>query len=80
MEESADITSTILSIKEGNNKNNNNGKVKEQQYITSMLSNISANDLKSFKKYLEENNSKIKNDLSNIKYNYSVDPNIYTIE
>ena len=60
--------------------NENNGEVKEEQYITSMLSNLSKNDLKSFKKYIEDNYSKIEEDISTIKYSYSVDPNIYTID
>ena len=80
MQESADITSTLLSIREGNGGDDGSDKVHEQQYITSMLSNISTNDLKSFKKYIEDNNNKIKDDISNIGYYYSVDPNIYTID
>ena len=80
MQEQADITSTLLSMREGSGMKSGKDEVVEQQYITSMLSNIKANDLKSFKKYLEDNNKKIKNDLSNIQYFYSVDPNIYTID
>ncbi len=79
-QESADLTSLLLSMRSGNNSSTNSNEVKEQQYITSMLSSIRANDLKSFKKYLEKNNDKIKNDISNIQYSYSVDPNIYTID
>ena len=45
-----------------------------------MLSSISTNDLKSFKKYIEDNYSKIDKDLTSIKYSYSVDPLIYTID
>ena len=80
MQESTDITSTLLSIRNGNGKKKNSNEVVEQQYITSMLSNISTNDLKSFKKYIENNYKKIENDISNIQYAYSVDPNIYTID
>lgn len=80
MEESTDITGTLLAMTSKNNESKNNGKVIEQQYITSMLKNISTNDLKSFKKYLEENYYKVSNDLSNVKYSYSVAPLIYTID
>ncbi len=79
-QESADLTSLLLSMRSGNNETSNPNEVKEQQYISSMLSSVSTNDLKSFKKYLEDNNEEIKNDLTNIEYFYSVDPNIYTID
>ena len=80
MQESTDITGTLLSMttKEGDGKSD--GKVKEEQYITSMLSNLSTNDLKSFKNYLQENYNEVDDDISTIKYSYSVDPNIYTID
>lgn len=80
MQESSDITSVLLSMRSGEKSDVEGENVKEQQYITSMLSNISTNDLKSFKNYLEDNYNKVKNDLSNVSYNYSVDPNIYTID
>ena len=79
-QESADLTSLLLSMRSGNNETSNPNEVKEQQYISSMLSSVSTNDLKSFKKYLEDNNEEIKNDLTKIEYFYSVDPNIYTID
>ena len=78
--EQADITSTLLSMREGKDKRSGNNKVKEQQYITNMLSNISTNDLKSLKKYLDDNKKTIDPYLSNILYSYNIDPNIYTID
>ena len=80
MQESSDITGVLLSMRSGEKSGVEGEIVKEQQYISSMLSNISTNDLKSFKTYLEDNYSKVKNDLSNVSYNYSIDPNIYTID
>ena len=80
MQESSDITSVLLSMRNGSNKADGTDKVVEQQYITSMLSNISTNDLKSFKKYLEDNYHQVEKDLANVNYMYSVDPNIYTID
>ena len=80
MQESTDITSTLLSMTTGNKENNGTNKVTEQQYLTSMLTNIKANDLKSFKSYLEKNYNEVDKDISTIKYNYSIDPLIYTID
>lgn len=80
MQEQADITGTILAMTTSSKENNKSNKVTEQQYITSMLSNIKANDLKSFKSYLDKNYNKVEKDISTIKYNYSIDPLIYTID
>ncbi len=80
MQESTDIAGTLLSMREGSKDKAEKGKVKEHQYITSMFSNVSTNDLRSFKKHIEGNYEKIENDVSNILYSYSIDPNIYTID
>ena len=80
MQESGDIASMILSMQSNSNKNNDTNTVTEQQYISSMLSSISANDLKSFNNYLEKNYQEIEKDISNIKYTYNISPNIYTID
>ena len=80
MQESTDITSVLLSMRSASGKTGNSNMVTEQQYITSMLSNVSANDLKSFKKHIEKNYDEIENDIANIQYFYSIDPNIYTID
>ncbi len=80
MQESTDITGALLSMRGSSNETKKGNKVKEQQYITTMLSSISTNDLKSFKKYVEKNYNKIDKDLTSIKYSYSVDPLIYTID
>lgn len=80
MQESSDITSVLLSMQSGGGSNNKGEEVVEEQYITSMLSSISTNDLKSFKSYLERNYDKVASDLANVVNSYSVDPNIYTID
>ena len=80
MQESSDITSILLSMRSGDKKNDSTDEVIEEQYITNMLSSVSTNDLKSFKAYLEKNMNEIKDDVANIQYSYSVDPNIYTID
>ena len=77
LQESGDLTSLLLSMQSGGGESNSN-EVTEQQNISNMLSSVSTNDLKSFKNYLEDNYSKIEKDIVNIKYAYSVTPNIYT--
>ena len=79
--ETADATSAILSMVSDRRENVAEGEeVVERQYLTTMFSSIGTNDLKSFKKYLEENEDKYKNDVLQIRYTYSVSPIIYTID
>ena len=80
MQESTDITGALLSMTTKSGEKRDDGKVTEQQQITSMLKSVSTNDLKSFKEYLDENYSKIKNDLAAIKNTYSISPLIYTVD
>lgn len=78
MQESADATSMILAMTSGEYEKNDSNEVKEEQYISSMLSNITTNDLQSFNNYLKTNYDEVKDDIANISYAYSVEPNIYT--
>lgn len=79
--DTADMTSAILSMVTDRKENNTEGEnVIERQYLTTMFSSIGTNDLKSFKQYLENNEDEYSNDVSQIKYSYSVTPNIYTID
>ena len=80
MQESTDITGALLSMTTGSHENKGTNKVTEQQYLTNMLSNVKANDLKSFKKHLEKNYKEIDEDLASVKYSYSIDPLIYTYD
>ena len=79
-QESTDFTSVLLAMTSGTGGNNNNGEVTENQLITSMLGNISTNDLANFKKYLNTNFAEIEPDISTIKYSYNIDPPIYAID
>ncbi|MBP3255037.1 MAG: ABC transporter ATP-binding protein/permease [Clostridia bacterium] len=79
-QESSNIVEMLLSMKAENDKGAEEGHVIEEQYISSMLSNISTNDLRSFNKYMKENYSEIEDDISTIKYSYSIEPNIYTVD
>ena len=78
MQESADITGVLLAMQTKSSGNQNDNLVHEEQYMTNMLANIKANDLKSFKSYLVTNYDKVKDDLREVKYSYSVEPLIYT--
>jgi len=78
-EETADVTSMLLSMTASDEEGENQGNVKENQSITTMLSKIGTNDLTSFKAYLEQEKDKVDDMVSLIEYNYSVSPNIYTI-
>ena len=80
MQESTDITGALLAMQSGNGEEIEGDIVKEQQFMTKMFSSIRVNDIKGFKKYLEDNSDKVKNDLRNVKYTYSIEPVIYTID
>lgn len=50
------------------------------EMMTAMINGASANDLKAFKSYIENDGKEIKNYTSDIKYSYSTTMNIYTAE
>ena len=78
-EENADMTQMLLSMM-GSTEDGSmeDGKVYERQFVSSMFGNVSKNDLKSFKKYLENNYKVVEDDISSVKYGYSVSPLIYS--
>ena len=79
--DTADMTTAILSMVSDRRENKTDGEnVIERQYLTTMFSSIGSNDLKSFKKYIEDHEQDYVNDVSQIKYSYSVTPNIYSID
>ena len=80
MQETTDVASALLSMTTQENKSEASEEIKEEQYISKMLDSLSTNDLKSFKHHLEKNYSEVKDDLSSIKYSYSVEPFIYAID
>lgn len=80
MQESTDVTGALLAMQSGSGDATDGNTIKEQQYMTSMFANIKLNDVKSFKKYLEDNYSKVEKDLRNVKYSYSIEPLIYTMD
>ncbi len=78
LRESTDITGLLLSISGEQSSEGLENKVKENQVITSMLGNVTSNDLKSFRNYLDNHYDEVKDDLRLIEYEYSVKPLVYT--
>ena len=78
-EDNADMTQMLLSmIGSKENETMEDNKVYERNFISSMFGNVSKNDLKNFKNYLETNYKLVENDITSIKYGYSISPIIYT--
>ncbi len=80
MQETTDVAGTLLAMRASSDSKGDEGTIKEEQYISKMLANLSTNDLRSFKNYIEKNFNDISDDISTIKYVYSVEPNIYAID
>ena len=80
MQETTDVASALLSMTTQENKSENSEEIKEEQYISKMLDSLSTNDLKSFKKHFENNYINKGEDISAVKYSYSVEPMIYAVD
>ena len=78
--ETADTTSMLLSMVAGDSEATEGGVVKEQQFISTMLSKIGTNDLTSFKHYLESKESEVDEMVTMVDYHYDVQPIIYTLD
>ncbi|MBQ1373769.1 ABC transporter ATP-binding protein/permease [Candidatus Saccharibacteria bacterium] len=76
--ESADLTGILLSLTGANTSDQGNGKLKENQILTSTLGTVSNNDLPSFAEYLKTHESEVKDDIKMMEYEYNVNPLIYT--
>lgn len=77
--ETADATSMMLSMVGSDEENEEEGnKVTEKQNVADMFGTVGKNDLKSFKKYLEDNSDKVNQMVSLTRYTYAVSPMIYT--
>lgn len=76
--ETADVTSALLSMVSEKGEEKEGDLVEEQQYISTMFSNVGTNDLKSFKQYLEEHEEQVDEMTTLVQYQYSVQPLIFT--
>ena len=76
--ESADLTGILLSLTGGEVGEKTEGKLHENQILSSTLGTVSNNDLPSFAKYLKAHEDEIQDDIRLMEYEYNVDPLIYT--
>lgn len=76
--EAADVSGILLSLSGNETAEQIDGKIRENQILTSTLGTVSNNDLPSFMDYLESHKDEIMGDIRLIEYQYNVDPLIYT--
>ncbi len=83
-EESVDVSSMMTAMMEEENqedKNNENGKIYSRNIMGNMLSTLSTqmqtNNLEEFKKYIENEDSTIKDNSNAIQYSYNLNLNLY---
>ena len=77
--ETADAAALLLGqMGEDEEEKDDKRTVVEKQNIADMFSTVGKNDLKSFKKHLEDNQKEVDTMVSYINYQYSVSPMIYT--
>lgn len=82
-EETVDIASMMTSMMEEENQQTNHeeGKIYSRNIMGNMLSSLSSklktNNLEEFKKYIETENSTIKDNSNAIQYSYDLDLNLY---
>lgn len=77
--ETADTTAMLLSMVSESGGAKEDDVVKEQKFISSMMTSIGKNDLSLFKKHLERNEKEVSEMVSLVEYDYSINPLIYTI-
>lgn len=75
--DTADTTSLLMSTMSQDDEKGDKDVV-ETKNLEKMFSSVGRNDMKSFKNYLVERESKVKNMTTYVGYGYSVVPNIYT--
>ena len=75
--ETADLTGILLSLSGTSGNDSSDGKLVENQILTSTLGTVSNNDLPSFANYLEAHKDEVKDDIRLLEYEYNVDPLIY---
>ena len=80
--ETADMTSMMAAFGSSiqASREAEEGILVEQQMVTQMFAQVGANDLKSFKAYLEENYDEIDHTINTIKYHYGIRPRIFNAD
>lgn len=76
--ETTDVMSALLEMATQSGESTGENTVQEKRYISTMFSKIGTNDLTSFKHYLEKHGDTIDDMVSLTRYQYSVQPMIFT--
>ena len=76
--ETADISGILLSLTGESAGKAEDGKLHENQMLTSTLGTVSNNDLPSFEAYLRQHGQEVQSDIRLMEREYNVDPVIYT--
>ena len=75
-----DMTRSMLSMMSAvSNRNTEDGKVGEVSMIANMFNRVGSNNLKAFKKHIENNYEEIDDCLTAIQYSYGISPYIYKL-
>lgn len=80
MKESSNIAGVLLSLAGNAEGVPNDGMLHEDPIMSSALGNVTKNDLKSFRQYLDAHYDEVKDDIRLIENEYNIDPIIYTID
>jgi len=79
-QESVDITGVLLGAALGSGETPKDGKIYENQVLTTTLGSVASNDLKDFRQYVLNHYEEVGADINLMENNYNVDPLIYTID
>ena len=79
MRDSTNVTGILLSLT-GGASGGVDGKLVENQVLTSSLGSVAHNDLSSFMNYFDGHQDELKDDVRLVEYEYNVDPLIYTVD
>lgn len=80
MRESSDITGALLGALSSEDGASEPGEVKENQMLGTILGDVTKNDLKSFRNYLDAHYDEVSGDIRLVENHYSIDPLIYTVD
>ena len=80
MKESSNIAGILLSLTGNGDSIPDDGKLHEDPIMSSALGNVTKNDLKNFRGYLDNHYDEIGGDIRLMEYEYNIDPIIYTID
>jgi len=78
--EASNVMGMLLGVSEESKVTVEEGKIKEAQMLTSILGNVTTNDIKNFRQYVLNHYDEVKDDLRLMEDSYNIDPVIYTID